>query len=73
MESKGKRVVTERRYCSLAELNEWLQRSCQDTRQELARPEWPNMSIADVWQDEASRLMPCYKPFDGYVEQPIRV
>ena len=67
------REITERRWSSLAELNEWLQRACQDAWQELAHPEWPELSIADVWQDEASRLMPCPKPFDGYVEQPIRV
>jgi hypothetical protein len=67
------REITERRWSSLAELNDWLQRACQDAWQELAHPEWPELSIADVWQDEASRLMPCPKPFDGYVEQPIRV
>ena len=29
--------------------------------------------MADVWQDEVARLMPCPKPFDGYIEQPARV
>ncbi len=67
------REITERRWSTLAELNDWLQRACQDVWQELAHPEWPALSIADVWQDEASRLMPCPKPFEGYVEQPIRV
>ena len=67
------REVTERRWGSLAELNEWLHSACRQAWDELAHPEWPELSIADVWQDEASRLMPCPKPFDGYVEQPVRV
>jgi hypothetical protein len=39
----------------------------------LAHPQWPELTIADVWQDEVARLMPCPRPFDGYVEQPVRV
>jgi hypothetical protein len=31
------------------------------------------MTIADVLQDEQQQMMPCPRPFDGYVEQPIRV
>ena len=53
------REITERRWSTLGELNDWLQRSCQDAWQQLAHPEWPALSIADIWQDEASRLMPC--------------
>jgi hypothetical protein len=34
----------------------------------LAHPQWPELTIADVWQDEVARLMPCPRPFDGYVE-----
>jgi hypothetical protein len=29
--------------------------------------------VADVWQDERTRLMALPQPFDGYVEQPTRV
>jgi hypothetical protein len=39
----------------------------------MAHPQWPHLTIADVWQDEQTRLMPCPAPFDGYVEQPLRV
>ena len=53
------REITERRWSTLGELNDWLQRSCQDAWQQLAHPEWPALCIADIWQDEASRLMPC--------------
>jgi transposase len=67
------REATERRWGSLAELNEWLQRVCREAWEQVSHPEWPELGIADVWQDEASRLMPCPKPFDGYVEHPVRV
>jgi len=67
------REVTERRWSSLTELNEWLERACRETWEALSHPEWPELSVADVWQDEVARLMPCPKPFDGYIEQPARV
>jgi hypothetical protein len=47
------REATERRWSSLAELNEWLQSACRDAWEQLSHPEWPELSIADVWQDEA--------------------
>jgi hypothetical protein len=34
---------------------------------------WPTMTVADVLQDEGVHLMPMHKPFDGYVEPPVRV
>jgi len=67
------REASERRWNSLAELNTWLQQACIDSWQELAHPEWSELSVADVWQDERTRLMACPQAFDGYVEQPVRV
>ena len=67
------REAAERHWASLAELNAWLQIACKTSWSELAHPQWPELTIADVWQDEAARLMPCPRPFDGYVEQPVRV
>ena len=67
------REVSERRWGSLGELNAWLTQACQNSWTELAHPQWHELSVADVWQDERARLMPCPKPFDGYVEQPVRV
>ena len=67
------REAAERHWTSLAELNDWLQIACKTAWSELAHPQWPELTIADVWQDEATRLMPCPRPFDGYVEQPVRV
>lgn len=36
-------------------------------------PEWSELTIADVWQDERARLIPLPSPFDGYVEHPVHV
>ena len=67
------REAAEKRWNSLAELNAWLVRACQDSWAELNHPDWPELTVADVMQDERSRLMALPKAFDGYVEQPLRV
>lgn len=67
------REAAERRWASLGELNDWLASACRQAWDEMAHPEWGQLSVADVWQDERARLMPCAAPFDGYVEQPVRV
>lgn len=67
------REAGERRWSSLVELNAWLSEACQSAWAEMAHPEWPELTVADVWQDEQARLMPCPRAFDGYVEQPVRV
>lgn len=67
------REAGERRWASLAELNDWLIQACRQSWSEMAHPEWSELTVADVWQDEQARLMPCPAPFDGYVEQPVRV
>jgi hypothetical protein len=58
---------------SLAELNDWLQQRCLSLWSEIAHPEHPDRSIADVFTDECAFLMaqPC--PFDGFVEHTKRV
>ena len=67
------REAAEKRWASLAELNSWLIQACQDSWSELTHPDWPELTVADVLQDERTRLMRLPKPFDGYVEQPARV
>jgi hypothetical protein len=39
----------------------------------MKHPEWPDLAIEDVLEQERTKLMPCPKPFDGYVEYPVRV
>jgi len=67
------REAAQRRWASLEELNTWLRQVCVDSWQELAHPEWGELTVADVWQQERGHLMALPKPFDGYVEQPARV
>jgi transposase len=61
------------RWDSMATLNAWLAEECRRAWSELNHPEWPALKVADVLQDEQTRLMPNPKPFDGYVEVPARV
>ena len=67
------REAAEKRWASLSELNTWLHQACQDSWSELPHPDWPQLTVAEVLQDERARLMRLPKPFDGYVEQPVRV
>jgi len=67
------REAMERRWASLEELNGWLADACRRTWQETTHPEWPQLKVAEVLQDEQARLMPCPRAFDGYIEQPVRV
>ena len=62
--------AAERRWPDLESLNAWLHQACLDAWHELPHPE---LTIADVWQQEQTHLMPNPAPFDGYVEQVARV
>jgi transposase len=67
------REASERRWEGLDELNAWLAQACRAAWNELHHPEWRELTVADLWQDEQAHLLPCPRPFDGYVEQPARV
>ncbi len=58
---------------SLAELNDWLHSKCLSLWDELAHPEQPGRSIADVYAEERTCLMAYSRPFDGFVEHTKRV
>ena len=66
------REVWERRWVDLEELNAWLVEACLKAWQEMKHPQWPELTVADVWQDERVRLMPCPTPFNGYIERQAR-
>ena len=66
------RQANEARWADLETLNGWLAEQCRQAWQ-APHPEWPELSIADVLQDEQTRLMPNPRPFDGYIEFPARV
>jgi hypothetical protein len=63
----------ERRWKDLDELNAWLGEQCRHAWNDMANPEWPALSIAELLQDELMQMLPNPKPFDGYVEKPVRV
>ncbi|MFM8556100.1 MAG: IS21 family transposase [Betaproteobacteria bacterium] len=67
------REAAERRWPDLASLNTWLAERCRQCCDESNHPDWPALKVSEVWQDEQARLMPCPKPFDGYVEHLVRV
>lgn len=67
------REAMEQRWESLESLNLWLADACRNAWTEMAHPEWPELTIEDVWQEEQGHLMPMPRTFDGYVEQPVRV
>jgi transposase len=61
-----------RKFAGLEELNQWLADQC---RQQAAQkhPELRERTIAEVFREEQSRLVPVANAFDGYVESPARV
>jgi transposase len=63
----------ERRWENLDELNAWVGEHCRSSWETMRHPQWPELTVADVLQDEQARLMPNPKPFDGYIEQPVRI
>ena len=63
----------DRRWASWEELNTWLAEQSRLAWAELNHPDYPVMKVAEVLQDEQARLMPCPRPFDGYVEVLARV
>ena len=66
-------MIVVNQWPDLPTLNAWLAERCLQTWEETAHPEWPALTVTEVLQDEQTRLMPCPKPFDGYVEQQVRV
>lgn len=67
------RDVNGRSWESLAELNDWLEPRCREAWETMRHPATPERTIAEAWQDEKAQLMPNPRPFDGYLEQPVRV
>lgn len=67
------RELTETRWPDLVSLNDWLGKQCRMVWAETQHPTMPTFTVAELWQDEQAKLMPCPKAFDGYVEHPVRV
>jgi hypothetical protein len=58
---------------SLAALNDWLRQRCVALWSEIAHPDQPGKTVAEVWQEERPHLMALPRPFDGFVEHAKRV
>lgn len=56
------------RFDSLADVNDWLQTRCVELWHDIRHPELPSMSVAEVWAQEQSQLMPTPRRFDGFVK-----
>lgn len=62
-----------RHWNSLDELNAWLASECRAAWAEMRHPDCPDLTLQSVFEDEQVHLMPNPAPFDGYIEQPVRV
>jgi len=56
------------RFDSLAAVNDWLQTRCVELWHDIRHPELPQLTVAEVWAQEQSQLMPVPRRFDGFVE-----
>ncbi|HRD14754.1 MAG TPA: IS21 family transposase, partial [Mycobacterium sp.] len=65
--------AAERRWPDLDSLNAWLGEQCRAAWTHTPHPEWPALTIGELLEDEQLQMMPNPKPFDGYVEKPVRV
>src|SRR6202521_1864813 len=57
---------------SLAALNDWLEARCRELWAQTLHGSQPG-AIADIWIEEAGRLMPLSRTFDAFVEYAKRV
>ena len=62
-----------RHWSSLADLNTWLDQECRAAWEAMSHPEWPALRLSEVLETEQPHLMPNPKPFDAYIEHPVRV
>ena len=62
-----------RRWASLDELNVWLAEECRAAWAMMQHPDCPEITVAEMLEDEHPHLMPCPRPFDGYVGRTVRV
>ena len=61
------------KFGSFTELNAWLGDRCRALWEEVRHPEHDQFSVAEMLDNERPHLMPMPEPFDGYVENPVRV
>ena len=62
-----------RSWSSVDELNQWLASECRAAWGDMRHPQWPELTVAEVLEQEQAQLMPNPRPFDGYIELTVRV
>jgi transposase len=62
-----------RKFGSFAELNVWLGERCRSLWRELRHPEYKELSVSEMLEQEQAEMMPMPAPFDGYIEKLARV
>ena len=63
----------QRQFSSFAALNAWLGERCRSLWSELRHPEYKELSVAEMLEQERTQMMPMPSAFDGYVEKSVRV
>ena len=58
---------------SFAELNAWVGERCRALWGDLRHPEFKELSVLEMLEQERAQMMPMPTPFDGYVEKSARV
>lgn len=61
------------RFSSFDELNVWLGARCRSLWSELRHPDFKELSIAEMLEQEQAQMMPMTTPFDGYAEDSVKV
>ena len=62
-----------RQFGSFAELNAWLAERCRSLWEEIRHPEYKQLSVAEMLEQERGELMPMPTAFDGYIERSAKV
>ena len=61
------------RFGSFEELNVWLGERCRSLWSELHYPEFKELSVAEMLEQEQALMTPMPTPFDGYVKDQVKV
>jgi transposase len=72
-DGRRKLFVPRPRCDSLAELNAWLRMRCLELAAETGHPEITGQTVAEVFAQEKSHLLPVGAAFDAFIEHPLRV
>ena len=76
VQDSRRRIWSEARkhkFSHFGELNAWLETQCRSLWTTLPHPDYANLTIADVLEQEQLYMMPMPTPFDGYTEVLARV